>query len=317
MSSSTVVSAALAVLLTATVAGCALTGGASRPLGSHPLGGQPLGSHTAGASADGILSDPPRSPEPSEPGGPSLGLGHGPSLGPSGVGTPHPDGTRRSSATATDVSAGTPLPACRYADKPALADPDTDPTTVVLDTIYRLPSDFVPDHLVGVAKAGLRGGGQVAARVIDDLRDMSEAARDQDAALAVVSAYRSYDDQVATFDSWVAQLGEKAARRTSARPGHSEHQLGTALDFRSANDETAPWDLDDWATTPAGAWLGANAWRFGFVMSYPKGMSDETCYAYEPWHYRWVGRDIAAQVHASDHTLRRYLWQTYGPGSGA
>ena len=231
------------------------------------------------------------------------------------VATPTPDASPRGSGGGG--TAGKPLPECRYADKPVAGGDDADPTTLVLDTIYRLPSDYAPDHLVGVGKAGLPGDGQVASRIIDDLRDMADAARDHDAALAVQSAYRSYSYQVATFASWVAQLGEKAARKTSARPGHSEHQLGTAIDFRSADDDTAPWDLDDWATTPAGDWLGDNAWRFGFVLSYPKGRTDETCYAYEPWHFRWVGRDVAAAVHASGETLRRYLWETYGPGAGS
>ena len=101
----------------------------------------------------------------------------------------------------------------------------------------------------------------------------------------------------------------------SARPGHSEHQLGTALDFRSADDPTPPWQLDDFADTAAGGWLHDHAWEYGFVLSYPKGASAETCYAYEPWHYRYVGRDIAAAIHASGQTPRRYLWETYGPGA--
>ena len=101
----------------------------------------------------------------------------------------------------------------------------------------------------------------------------------------------------------------------SARPGHSEHQLGTAIDFRSADDPTPPWELDDFADTAAGGWLHDHAWEYGFVLSYPKGEAAETCYAYEPWHYRYVGRDVAAAIHASGETPRRYLWETYGPRS--
>ena len=59
--------------------------------------------------------------------------------------------------------------------------------------------------------------------------------------------------------------------------------------------------------------MEANAWRFGFVMSYPAGKLALTCYGYEPWHYRYVGRDLAAAIHASGRTPRRYLWETYGP----
>ena len=103
--------------------------------------------------------------------------------------------------------------------------------------------------------------------------------------------------------------GYEQALRTSARPGHSEHQLGTSLDFTSAGGR-APWEYADWAATPAGAWMQANAWRYGFVMGYPAGSFAVTGYDYEPWHYRYVGRDLAAAVHASGLPLRQYLWQT-------
>ncbi|HSS36870.1 MAG TPA: D-alanyl-D-alanine carboxypeptidase family protein, partial [Patescibacteria group bacterium] len=62
------------------------------------------------------------------------------------------------------------------------------------------------------------------------------------------------------------------------------------------------------ARSREGAWLAKNAWKYGFVMSYPKGKKRVTCYAYEPWHYRYVGRDLAARVHASGKTLRQVLW---------
>ena len=66
--------------------------------------------------------------------------------------------------------------------------------------------------------------------------------------------------------------------------------------------------MDDWATTAAGAWLQQNAWRYGFVMSYPKNKRDLTCYVYEPWHYRYVGRDVAKAVEESGLALREWLW---------
>jgi D-alanyl-D-alanine carboxypeptidase len=94
---------------------------------------------------------------------------------------------------------------------------------------------------------------------------------------------------------------------SSARAGHSEHQLGTALDFRSARGPD-PWDLEDWGATPEGRWLAENAHRFGFVMSYPAGQESVTCYIYEPWHYRYVGREVAQEVMASGLTLREWLW---------
>ena len=96
-----------------------------------------------------------------------------------------------------------------------------------------------------------------------------------------------------------------------ARPGHSEHHLGTTFDLGSKLDRTPAWKFEDWAMTPTGEFLKNNAWRYGFVMSYPKDKQEITCYQYEPWHYRYLGRPMAADVMASGLTLREYLWQRF------
>jgi D-alanyl-D-alanine carboxypeptidase-like protein len=106
--------------------------------------------------------------------------------------------------------------------------------------------------------------------------------------------------------------GYSSAIKSSARAGHSEHQLGTTLDLRSWGG-SAPWYYADWGRTKAGTWLRTNAWKYGFVMSYPKGKISVTCYAYEPWHFRYVGRPMAAAIRASGLTLREYLWKLQTP----
>ena len=181
--------------------------------------------------------------------------------------------------------------------------------TTLLDTIYMLPSDYYPGDLVDTSTAGLNGGYPIRSFLVPDLRAMVEAARAAGVPLGVVSGFRSYSQQITTFNGWVAVSGYAAALRTSARPGHSEHQLGTTLDFTSAGG-AAPWEYTDWAATPAGAWMRANAWRYGFLMSYPAGSYAQTGYDYEPWHYRYVGRDLAATIVASGLTPRGYLWAT-------
>lgn len=258
----------------------------------------------------------------------SIGLaGPGPTNAPDPVASPSPT---TASATAPPLSTSTPaapteapaatprptrsprshpLPRCRYADRPAQGDPDEDWATIVLDTIYRLPAEFAPTRLVSTARAGLQRGYEIIPAVVSDLRAMHEASIEADAEIAIRWAYRSYGEQVAAHNLWVSQVGEVRARQVSARPGHSEHGLGTAIDFRSATSLKPPWEYDDWATTKPGAWMMDHAWRFGFVLSYPKGMQDETCYDYEPWHYRYVGRDLAQQIHDSGLTPRRFLWE--------
>jgi D-alanyl-D-alanine carboxypeptidase len=214
------------------------------------------------------------------------------------------------------VQAATELPPCTVADTLTKHRTYADWPRSLLDYTFRLSSGYAPSDLRSTADAGLNGGHSVRSLVVADLRAMATAARNAGARLSVQSAYRGYSTQQATFQSWVNAHGYAVALKESARAGHSEHQLGTTLDFKSYGG-IAPWDLDDWATTKAGAWMKANAWKYGFVMSYPKGKTSVTCYIYEPWHYRYVGRERAEQIRASGLTLRQYLWreQTTPPPS--
>jgi len=177
----------------------------------------------------------------------------------------------------------------------------------------RLPAGFAPADLVALSRAGLEcegllplhlaqgqfpplrpGEGRIRALVIPDLRALVAAAASAGHKLQATSAYRNYADQVATFAQIEREKGHAYALRVAARPGHSEHQLGTTIDFgpRSA------WP-----------WLKTNAHKFGFVLSYPKGKTRLTGYAYEPWHFRYFGRVRAGAIHASRLTAREWLWR--------
>ena len=199
------------------------------------------------------------------------------------------------------------LPACRYADIETSPHAYQDWPITLVDTILRIPSTYVPPDLVSTKQAGLAGGGSVRKVAVIDLKAMTAAAKAAGSPIAVQSAYRSYAQQKTTFQGWVNQLGYQGALRVSARPGHSEHQLGLAIDFRS-DLGGPPWSGEDWALSPAGSWMLAHAWTFGWVLSYPKDAFDKVCYSYEPWHYRYVGRPLAAKIHESGLTIREYLW---------
>ncbi len=206
------------------------------------------------------------------------------------------------------VSAASNPPDCRYDDVAATHTGYSDWSRTLLDTIYMVRRSYVPPRLVSVSRANVSGSGKVRRVVIDDLRALAAAARAAGAPLRVVSAYRNYGTQSSVYRREVNQFGVNRARLTVARPGHSEHQLGTTIDFGSANRSQKPW-ASDWGNTKAGSWLRVNGWRFGFVMSYPKGKRGTTCYRYEPWHWRYVGRSMAADIHASGLTPREYLWR--------
>jgi len=213
-----------------------------------------------------------------------------------------------SGPVALGATAAGPVPDCAYDDVITPYRAYTDWHSTLLDTTFMVGPHYVPPRLVSVSEAGISGNGRVRALVVKDLFLMKWAAFKAGNPLEVVSAYRSFEDQQQTFRSWVKTDGFDKALTTSARAGHSEHQLGTTLDFK-AKGGRAPWLVQDWADTRAGAWMKANAWKFGFVMSYPKGARDKSCYVYEPWHYRYFGRAVAAAIHDSEVTSRQWLWR--------
>ena len=213
--------------------------------------------------------------------------------------------------TTTSAPAASPLPTCRYRDDLTRYRKLGQWRKTLLDTNLKVTRAYKPDDLVSVSRADIPGSGQVRELIIDDLRAMARAARQAGAGIAVRSAYRSYAYQVATFAYWVDQVGLEEARKVSARPGHSEHQLGTTIDVRSASSAKAPWDYPDWGTTKPGRWMKANAWHYGFLLSYPKGEASTSCYRYEPWHFRYVGRTLARKVHRSGEVPRAYFWDAF------
>jgi D-alanyl-D-alanine carboxypeptidase len=128
---------------------------------------------------------------------------------------------------------------------------------------------------------------------VPDLDALRQAAAANGTPLGILAGYRSYPQQQDLYERRVDELGDAEAGSRVARPGHSEHQLGTTIDVTSAGET----DVDQsWGATPPGQWVATNAHKYGFLLSYPPDASDRTCYDYEPWHLRYVGRELAADV---------------------
>lgn len=124
--------------------------------------------------------------------------------------------------------------------------------------------------------------------------------------LVAFSTYRDFARQKVLYDGYVAKDGQKAADRYSARPGYSEHQTGLAFDIGEAGQEQH-WASATFGGTKGGKWLMANAHRYGFILRYPEGAEQITGYMHESWHYRYVGKEIAADIHAQGVTLEEFL----------
>jgi len=160
-----------------------------------------------------------------------------------------------------------------------------------VDKIKSLPDRYAPEDLLPLDGTGLsvsRAGHRLRKAALQALIAMDAAARSDRVTLLVSSSYRSYDYQVEVWDRGVKADGEAETAASVARPGHSQHQLGTAIDFGSITDA--------FADTKAARWLESNAERFGFSLSYPKGMASITGYKWESWHYRYIGKPAAALV---------------------
>ncbi len=130
---------------------------------------------------------------------------------------------------------------------------------------------------------------------------MQTAAKNEGLTLKIVSGFRSYQDQVIVYNDWVNKDGKSVADTYSARAGHSEHQTGLAMDLN--------WISNRFEDTNEYRWLQANAYKYGFIMRYLKNKQDVTGYIYEPWHYRYVGVELAKELYNNGNwiTLEDYL----------
>jgi D-alanyl-D-alanine carboxypeptidase len=173
------------------------------------------------------------------------------------------------------------------ADKPFFSDirETSDPESIlVLCTKNNiLPSDYVPEDLVYISGTSHRLRREAA----EQYEKMRQEAVSEGCRFTVYSGYRSYYTQQILYERYSNTDGTDGADEYSARPGHSEHQAGLAIDISAGVSE------EDLSQTETYRWLTENAHRFGFILRYPDGYSDITGYQYEPWHWRYIGTEAA------------------------
>ncbi len=173
---------------------------------------------------------------------------------------------------------------------------------LLVDKSHMLASDYEPGDLVNIKAYPLTvSWGDLLLRkaIMPAVLEMANAARKSGITLVFSSGYRSFEYQKYVFAREVKMYGEATADRESARPGASQHQLGTAIDFGSITD--------DFAQTRAGRWLSAHAGEYGFSLSYPRGYEQVTGYRYESWHYRFITKQGVLLQKAFFGDIQQYM----------
>ncbi|CAM3103353.1 M15 family metallopeptidase [Paenibacillus sediminis] len=181
--------------------------------------------------------------------------------------------------------------------------------TVVVNKQRSLPEGYEPNDLVEpnvpFSFDGPHEKRHLRKEAAQALEDLFAGAKKDGIELRAVSGYRSYKRQVAIYNNNVATKGEEYAAQVSAKPGTSEHQTGLAIDVSSPSVGNAIEEI--FGESKEGKWLAEHAPEYGFIIRYPKGKEDSTGYVYEPWHIRYVGKDLAPDIAKSGLTLEQYF----------
>jgi hypothetical protein len=156
---------------------------------------------------------------------------------------------------------------------------------LIANKTYSLPSTYNPGGLTADAQAAFK--------------KMQSDAWNAGYNLWICSGFRSYDYQSQLYNNYVARDGKAKADTYSARPGHSEHQTGLAMDINNASDT--------FNNTAEARWIAANCYKYGFILRYPQGKQNITGYKYESWHVRYLGTALAKEVYNSGLTLEEFL----------
>ena len=172
-----------------------------------------------------------------------------------------------------------------------------DDPLVLVNKYHKLDTNYIPKDLqkVSAGSATLQKEAKIA------FDNMCKDARKENVILYGGSGYRSYNHQKNLYNNYVKQDGKSKADTYSARPGHSEHQTGLAIDIIKSSGHFV------YETDKEFTWLTNNAYKYGFILRYPKGKENITGYMYEPWHYRYLGTDIAKEIYELNITYEEYV----------
>ena len=171
---------------------------------------------------------------------------------------------------------------------------------MIVNKYYNLSSSYKGD-LVETGNYSINSNYKMDREAFEAYKKLYEDAVKNNLHIKIRSAYRSYFDQQYIYNGYVARDGKAESDRYSARAGHSEHQTGLAIDISAASDLWA-----DFSKTQEFTWMKDNSYKYGFILRYPKDKEYITGYMYEPWHYRYVGVDVAKYIYENNITYDEY-----------
>ena len=172
---------------------------------------------------------------------------------------------------------------------------------MLVNKFNKLTNEYIPNDLVDVSKMYGYGENKLKKEVYENFLNMWNDAKAQNLNLIITSAYRDYAYQDSLWKNYASSKGDKWADSVAARAGYSEHQTGLAMDIVTYGS-----NMDNFENTNEFKWLNENAYKYGFIMRYPKGKEKITGYAYESWHYRYVGKKVAKEIHDKGITYDEY-----------
>lgn len=180
---------------------------------------------------------------------------------------------------------------------------------VLVNKYNQLPEDYAPEGLVipdvKFSFTGDHPKKYLRSEAAYALQQMFLEASKEGCYLFAVSGYRSFDKQSELYTGYLNQYGKSSADMFSAQPGKSEHQTGLAMDVSAASVD---YDLvAEFGESDEGKWLEHNAYKFGFILRYPSDKTEITGYMYEPWHFRYIGDELAYEIYKSKLTLEEYF----------
>ena len=182
---------------------------------------------------------------------------------------------------------------------------------VLVNKNFALPDGYQPDDLVLLDvplynPSTTNEANYLRKEAAKAASELFEAAKKEEGyTLIARSGFRSYESQIAIYKDYYQQGGPSWADSYSARPNHSEHQTGLALDVTSDTVQLGIYPV--FGASKEAAWVDKNAHRFGFIIRYPEDYVHETGYSYEPWHLRYVGVDAATEIYETNILLEDYL----------